>query len=262
MAPKASATGSARSPAPKRARSGKGQPRIDAQPVLILHQYAYRETSRLLDIFSRDHGRLTVVARGAQRPGSQLRGVLMAFQPLLLSWFGGGEVKTLHAADWQGGLTQPVGLPLLCGFYINELLMRLLPREDPHPHLFAAYFDAVRQLSVLPADSGPQVEPVLRGFELSLLQLLGYGLNFTHESGGAPIVIGRHYAFVGGQGFFAANADQGRFDGEVLLALAEGQLSSERVLAQAKLLMRQALANVLGDIPLHTRQLLLDLQRL
>ncbi|GAB7128360.1 DNA repair protein RecO [Silvimonas sp. JCM 19000] len=246
----------------KRPRSGKSQPRIDAQPVFILHQYAYRETSRLLDIFSRDHGRLTVVARGAQRPGSQLRGVLMAFQPLLLSWFGGGEVKTLHAADWQGGLAHPVGSPLLCGFYINELLMRLLPREDPHPHLFAAYYEAVRQLSVLPTDAGAQVEPILRGFELALLSGLGYGLDFAHEVNGQAVLATRQYAFVGGQGFFAAAPGQGRFDGEVLLELASGKVNGERTLAQAKLLMRQALGSVLGEQPLHTRQLLLDLQRL
>ncbi|MBM5575512.1 DNA repair protein RecO [Deefgea sp. CFH1-16] len=90
--------------------------RINLQPAFVLHQYAYRETSRLLDVFSRDHGRVTLYARGVQRPGSQIRSVLLGFQPLLLSWFGGGDLKTLHAAQWQPGLPQLSGLPLLCVF--------------------------------------------------------------------------------------------------------------------------------------------------
>ncbi|MDR3428336.1 MULTISPECIES: DNA repair protein RecO [Silvimonas] len=250
------------SSAVKRSRGGKSQPRVDAQPAFILHQYAWRETSRLLEVFSRDHGRISIVARGAQRAGSQLRGALLAFQPLLISWFGGGDVKTLHAADWQGGIAQPTGLPLLCGFYLNELLVRLMPREEPQPALFAAYFEAIRQLAALPSAAGSEVEPILRGFELALLAELGYGLELERDIQGAPIAAGRSYDYIANQGLVDAGGQGGRLDGEVLLALRQGKLDDERALAQTKLLMRQALAAALGDTPLHTRQLLLDLQRL
>lgn len=251
-------------PAPKvsRTRGGKGQPRVDTQPAFILHQYAWRETSRLIEVFSRDHGRVSIAARGVQRPGSQLRGTLLAFQPLLMSWFGGTDVKTLHAAEWQGGIAQPSGLPLLCGFYLNELLVRLLPREEPQPRLFTAYYEAVRDLSALPAAAGNAVEPILRGFELALLSELGYGVDLAHDVTGAAVVPDQQYDFVAGQGLIVADSRGGRFDGDVMQALAKGLLADERALAQGKLLMRQALTVALGDAPLHTRQLLLDLQRI
>ncbi|GGP19820.1 DNA repair protein RecO [Silvimonas iriomotensis] len=245
-----------------RTRGGKGQPRVDTQPVFILHQYAWRETSRLIEVFSRDYGRVSIAARGVQRPGSQLRGTLLAFQPLLMSWFGGADVKTLHAAEWQGGMTQPAGLSLLCGFYLNELLVRLMPREEPQPALFAAYFEAIRDLTSLPVEAGSAVEPILRGFELKLLTELGYGVDLAHDIAGRNIEADQQYDFVAGQGLLLADSGRGRFDGAVLQELAAGRLADERVLAQGKLLMRQALTVALGDAPLHTRQLLLDLQRI
>ena len=103
--------------------------RIDQQPGFVLHSYPYRETSLIVEVFSRDHGRLGLVAKGARRPMSQLRGVLMAFQPLLIDWSGGGEMKTLVRAEWQGGQPLLGGQALLCAYYLNELLMRLLARN-------------------------------------------------------------------------------------------------------------------------------------
>ncbi|AOX99086.1 DNA repair protein RecO [Jeongeupia sp. USM3] len=245
---------------PRRKAAGD-VPRVDAQPAFILHQYAYRETSRLLDVFSRDHGRTMIVARGVQRPGSQLRGSLLAFQPLLLAWFGAGEVKTLHAAEWQGGLPQLTGLPLLCGFYLNELLMKLLPREDAYPALFGAYFDAIRQLGRAGSER-TAVEPVLRGFELTLLRALGYAPTLDRLADGTPLQPGRRYGFDPGLGIVPAGGDQARYDAEALLAIAAGRFDDERMLAQAKPLMRLAFAPLLADTPLHTRQLLIDLQTL
>lgn len=236
------------------------QSRTDAQPAFILHQYPYRETSRLLDVFSRDHGRIMLVARGAQRPGSQLRAVLLGFQPVLVSWFGTGEVKTLHSADWQGGIPQLAGLPLLCGFYLNELLQRMLPRDDPHPLLFAAYFEAVQSLARLADPNG--IEPVLRNFERQLLQETGYGVNWSATDTGEPVSAQSQYSFLPGQGIVPARGDWPRYDGSALLAFAAGDLSAEKTLAQSKLLMRQALTAILGDEPLHTRKLLIDLQKL
>ncbi|MDR3410620.1 MAG: DNA repair protein RecO [Formivibrio sp.] len=235
--------------------------RIDAQPAFVLHQYPYRETSRLLDVFSRDHGRIALVARGAQRPGSQLRAVLLGFQPVILSWFGSGEVKTLHSAEWQSGIPQLSGLPLLCGFYLNELLLRKLPRDDPHTNLFSAYFEAIRDLAKA-LGTGDSVEPVLRNFERQLLQETGYGPNWRVTSSGIPVQAELEYGFLPGQGIIPCRNDLPRYEGGVLLAFADGILPSERALGQTKLLMRQAFSAILGDDPLHTRQLLLDLQKL
>src|SRR5512135_3655302 len=121
--------------------------RIQDELAFVLHSYPFRETSLLLEIFSRNHGRLALVARGARRPRSALRGLLMNFQPLRLSWFGKGEVRTLHGAEWQGGQPQLQGAALLCGFYLNELLLNLLARDDPHEGLFDYYQLALHRLA-------------------------------------------------------------------------------------------------------------------
>jgi DNA repair protein RecO (recombination protein O) len=107
--------------------------KVDGQPAFVLHAYPYSETSLIVDVFSRDHGRVALLARGARRPRSVLRGVLLAFQPLEVGWAGRGEVQTLIKAEWQGGQPLLAGKSLFCGYYLNELLMHLLPREDPMP---------------------------------------------------------------------------------------------------------------------------------
>jgi DNA repair protein RecO (recombination protein O) len=113
--------------------------RRDDQPAFVLHTWPYRETSVIVEAFTPDFGRVAMVARGARRPRSELRGLLQAFQPLLLSWSGQAELKTLIRAEWRGGLPLVRGSALLCGFYLNELLLKLLAREDSHPQLYAAY---------------------------------------------------------------------------------------------------------------------------
>src|SRR5690606_4123828 len=104
-------------------------------PAFLLHSTPYRETSLVVDLFTRDHGRVAAVAKGAKRPRSALRAVLLQFQPLVATWSGNRELRTLTGAEWTGGLPSPQGDALLCAFYLNELMMRLLPREDPHPAL-------------------------------------------------------------------------------------------------------------------------------
>ena len=237
------------------------QARIDAQPAFILHQYAYRETSKLLDVFSRDQGRQVIVARGAQRPGSQLRAVLLGFQPVVLSWFGSGEVKTLHSAEWQGGIPQLSGLPLLCGFYLNELLMRLLPKEEPHTALFVAYFEAIRDLAALPRES-TIVEPILRHFEQQLLNETGYGVQWDQCFDGTPVLSSKQYSFEVGKGLISAQAHLPVYDGQSLLEFSQGKIHADKTLQQVKILMRQAFSTLLGEARLHTRQLLIDLQKL
>src|SRR4249920_914619 len=117
--------------------------RRDDQPAFVLHTFAYRETSVIVEAFTANYGRVALVARGAKRPRSELRGLLQGFQPLLLSWAGQQELKTLIKAEWRGGLALPRGSALLCGFYLNELLLKLLPREDPHPELYDEYHAAL-----------------------------------------------------------------------------------------------------------------------
>jgi len=156
----------------------RAQPlRRDDQPAFVLHTYAYRETSVIVEAFTAEYGRVAVVARGARRPRSDLRGLLQAFQPLLLSWSGQAELKTLLKAEWRGGLPRIGGSALLCGFYLNELLLKLLPREDPHPRLYATYEAALAELA-----AGSDEAPVLRRFELLLLAELGYALPLAREA--------------------------------------------------------------------------------
>jgi DNA repair protein RecO (recombination protein O) len=143
--------------------------RFTDEPAFVLHRYDWSETSLILDVFTRHHGRLAVVAKGAKRPTSQLRPVLLPLQPLLLAWSGTGEVHTLKTAHWRGGHVMPVGEALMAGAYFNEMLMRLLARDDPHPRLFDGYTQAVSYL----AQRGTPDVAVLRAFELLLLREAG-----------------------------------------------------------------------------------------
>src|SRR5262244_4451478 len=165
--------------------------RRDEQPAFVLHTYPYRETSAIVETFTAGYGRVALVARGAKRTRSELRSVLQAFQPLTLSWSGTGELKTLIRAEWRGGLPLVGGSALLCGFYLNELLLKLLAREDPHPRLFADYEAALQELA-----SGAEQAPVLRRFELTLLTELGYALPLVREADtGAPIDPATRYYY-------------------------------------------------------------------
>ncbi|MCX7177548.1 MAG: DNA repair protein RecO, partial [Proteobacteria bacterium] len=162
-----------------------GRQRIDGQVAYILHSYAYSETSLILDVFARDYGRLPLLARGARRPRSALRGVLQAFQPLELGWFGAGEVRTLARAEWLGGMPMLGGTGLMLGYYLNELLMKLLPREDAHAVLFEAYATTLHTLSHGSTSSAA----CLRQFEKALLRELGYGIALEREAVSGEAVL-------------------------------------------------------------------------
>jgi len=238
------------------------RPRREGYPGYLLHTYAYRETSLVAEIYVRELGRVAVIARGARRPRSALRGVLMAFQPLMLSWSGKSELKTLHKAEWQGGYAPLRGLSLICGFYLNELLLKLLPREDPHEELFEAYATALAQL---PATQDHAA--VLRRFERVLLQELGYGLVFDREAvSGAPIVADRRYRYIPDRGpVVAGETDEQsgvELTGKTLMDMAVDQYTDPRTVQQSKVLMRSLINHCLGNQTLHTRQLLRDLQQL
>ncbi|AZY48628.1 DNA repair protein RecO [Bordetella avium] len=145
--------------------------RVHDNRAYMLHATAWRETSLIVQSFSREHGCIALVAKGAKRPYSVLRPVLSAFQPLLMSWSGGGEVKTLIRAEVAG--VHPLGgAALMSAWYMNELLLRLLPREDAHPLLFDAYETALQQLA-----GGTRAAGALRRFEWVLLRETGYGVD-------------------------------------------------------------------------------------
>lgn len=231
--------------------------RVDGETAFILHTRPWRETSLIVDVFSRHHGRLGLVARGARRQSSSLKARLMPFQPLYLAWFGKGGLRTLHAAEWQGGELNLRGHGLMCGFYLNELLLRLLPEGDAHQGLFDHYLTALAGLS-----GATDVEPILRRFELALLSELGYAQPLGHLADGGDIQAGMRYGYVYDVGVVSPRPGEPVYQGRVLLDLAKGELTDAATLAEGKLLMRGLLAHYLGDKPLATRQLLIDLQKL
>ena len=144
--------------------------RIADEPAYVLHRYDWSETSLILEVFTRHHGRVALVAKGAKRPSSSFRPVLLPLQPLSLAFGGDGDIRMLKSAEWIGGHVMPTGEALLSGYYLNELLMRLTARDDPHPHLFEVYAAAVRLL----ASGDPNaLQWALRAFELLLLKNMG-----------------------------------------------------------------------------------------
>jgi DNA repair protein RecO (recombination protein O) len=237
--------------------------RRDDQDAFVLHTYPYRETSLIVEALTADYGRVALVARGAKRPRSELRGILQAFQPLALSFAGAGELKTLLKAEWRGGLPLPTGSALLCGFYLNELLLKLLAREDPHPVLWRDYEVALRSLT---EDSAPAAQAaILRRFELRLLAELGYALALTHDADtGAPIAAGEryHYTFDRGPRRFLAEpgARWPIVRGATLLALAEQRFADSDTAADAKRLMRIVLDHYLDERRIFSRRVVRDLQ--
>lgn len=238
-----------------------GKNRVESESCFILHSHPWKETSLILDVFSREHGRVALVARGARRPHSQLRGLLMAFQPLELSWFGTGEVRTLAKAEWVGGQPLLTGQPLMVGYYLNELLIRLVPRDDGHPVLFDAYAEVVRRLA-----GGPGTPDTvdLRRFELILLRELGYGVQLEHEADtGAEVLPEARYVFAPERGLVRVlQGEEGgpAVSGRTLLALARDDYSDPATLLQARSLMRQLIAHLLGGLPLHSRRVFMDMQ--
>ena len=145
--------------------------RVLDEPAFVLHHYDWSESSRILEVFTRHHGRLALVAKGAKRPTSSLRAVLLPLQPLSLCYGGDAEIRTLKNAEWAGGHVMPRGEALLSGYYLNELLLRLLARDDPHPALFDTYRQTVK---ILASGLDNTIAPLLRAFELLLLRDIGF----------------------------------------------------------------------------------------
>jgi DNA repair protein RecO (recombination protein O) len=232
--------------------------RVELEPAFVLHTRLYRETSLIVEAYGRDTGRVGLIAKGARRPKSALRGPLQSFRPLLLSWSGKGELGLLTGAEPDGFVRPLAGAALFSGLYMNELLMRLMHRHDPHPELFHYYRVAVEALGL-----GQRTEGVLRIFEKHVLESIGYGLVLDRDiASGEPIRgdVSYRYEMERGPTSTALGDEDGdsagvRLAGDTLLSLADGRLESERALDEAKQLMRAALRRYLGDKPLATRSL-------
>lgn len=250
--------------------------RVLLQPGYVLHRRAYRDSSLLVELFTPQFGRVGVIARGARRPASRLHGVLQPFRPLLVSWSGGGELPGLNAAEADGLVSWLMGPALMGGFYLNELLMRLLHRFDPHPKLYDVYHRTLGMLGAIGqnavdgqagrSDAPPaafELERRLRIFEKTLLEEIGYGLVLEHEADGEqPIEAQQMYVYHLMRGPVRLNSDGAAtisnsltIRGQSLLDLARGRLDDGVSLREAKRLMRAALAAQLGERPLASRRL-------
>ena len=246
--------------APNAARRRPSETRVEQQPAFVLHSYPWRETSLIVEVLTRDFGRMALVARGAKRRTSQLRGLLSPFSALALAWSGRGEVKTLIRAEWTGGLVPLRGDALLAGFYVNELIVRLLARADAHPGLFAVY---MRTLRALAADEGG-LGAALRAFEFELLREIGYLPSLDVCADGRTVEAAVRYRVDPQRGLVRNDGPLDGFgvSGTTALAMAAGEFATPNVLQEAKSMLGQIIRYHLEGRPLNTRRILQDLREL
>ncbi|MDP1664612.1 MAG: DNA repair protein RecO [Methylobacter sp.] len=213
------------------------------QPAFILQHRKYRETSLIVDVLTRDFGRISLLAKGVRKTKSKTAGMLQPFIPLLISYFGKAELKMLTDVEMIQPISEIKGLALYCGFYINELVVCFLHQYDPHPEVFGYYGECLSCLS-----DGSAVEAALRQFELNLMECTGYGLQLEYDDNQRPVEPLKKYDFNVGQGL--VEAVDGQFSGQTLLALSSRKLTDPQVLSEAKILMRTVI-----DAYLQGRQL-------
>lgn len=236
--------------------------RIQQQPVFIIHHHDYSETSLLLELLTRDYGRVGVIAKGARRSRSGKRALLNPFSPLLLSWSGRGELGVVTEIESNG---LPLGLKgesIYCGFYLNELMLRLLHRHDAHEALFNGYQRCLQTLQ-----TGQVNDAALRAFEVLMLQELGYGLVLDHNTAdNMTIQPDLRYEYIADSGPRPLNAGEVavrgvEVHGTTLLALAAGDMGEADTLRELKILMRYVLKRHLGDRPLNSRKLMQSMKQ-
>jgi DNA repair protein RecO (recombination protein O) len=232
--------------------------RVALTPGYLLHHRPWRDTSRILEVLTREHGRLTVFARGVRGPGAKLAPVLQPFQLLLLSWSGRGEAPQLTGAERDASAASLPQDRLLAAFYLNELLLKLTTPHDPLPELFDHYHGTLGELR-----SGAPLEPALRVFEKRLLEVLGYGLDLSAEArSGLPLEPGAYYDFHPGVGLLPARGTAASaLCGHSLLSLARETLHDARELEDARRLLQAALGACLEGRPLTTRQVARAMKR-
>jgi DNA repair protein RecO (recombination protein O) len=244
--------------------------RVSDEPAYVLHSHDWSEASLVLEVWSRHAGRVALVAKGVKRPSSQFRPVLLPLQPLRLSWGGDAEVRTLKAAQWQGGHVMPTGDALLAGSYLNELVLRLLPRDDPHPRLFDQFGLAVQLLATQPDAQAP----VLRAFELLLLREMGLLPSLQQEGASLQALQPQaRYHLVPETGLSQMTDPEGvGLTGAFWLALAQRLdeaaplVSALPICAEGGAVLRRQLLQLLhyhsGVRVFRTRQLMRDVQAL
>lgn len=245
--------------------------RISDEPAYVLHRYDWSESSLILEVFTRQQGRVALVARGAKKPSSSFRPILLPLQPLHLAFGGDAEIRTLKSAEWQGGHVMPTGDGLLSGYYLNELLMRLLARDDPHPALFDAYATTVQLVASQSADT---LQLALRAFELRLLRDIGLLPALDMETATlVPLEPHTPYVLVAESGLRQAQGDdRNSLPGEQWLVLQQSLVDQAAFsdtlracipAAQAlKTQLRALLHYHCGVKVLKTRQMMIDLQNL
>lgn len=233
--------------------------KIQLQPAFVLHSRDYRNSSMLVEILSLNHGRLAMVARGAKTGKHRAAALLQPFRPVLLSWSGKSELKTLTAVEEDHSCHIKLsGSLLISAYYVNELMMRLLHQHEEHNRLFQIYKDTLVALSAC-QHTVASIEPVLRVFEKKLLEELGYGLILDADVlSGEPVQPGYDYAYILNQGPQRCNNDMPggpRISGAALISLKNEQFSHTEELSACKRLMRAILRDLLGDKPLYSRSL-------
>jgi DNA repair protein RecO (recombination protein O) len=247
--------------------------RISDEPAFVLHRYDWSESSLILEVFTRQHGRVALVAKGAKKPSSNFRPVLLPLQLLRLAFSSDGEIRTLKDAEWAGGQVMPTGDALLSGYYLNELLLRLLARDDPHPALFDVYQSTVQ---VLASEHVQALQPALRAFELLVLRLTGHLPALDAQTlAMAPLQPQGRYSLVPEGGLVQARFDadeRASLPGERWVAL-EASLNdaapfhatlreAAASMNELKPQLRALLHYHCGVSTLRTRQLMMDLQSL
>jgi len=229
--------------------------KVDLHPGFILHRRPYRETSMLLDVFSRDYGRVGLIAKGAKRKHSVVAGLLQPFQRLQIAWSGKGELMTMTAVEPDTIAYSLKNKKFIAGFYVNELIIRMLHQHEAHMDLFFAY-DAT--LSAL-ADPERNEQETLRIFEKRLLKSIGYGLVLDHDvQSGCVIELDSEYYYRADQGPIQntpATSDYIRISGQTLSAIDKECMNTEKILREAKQLMRYVLQKHLGSRPLASKKL-------
>ena len=245
--------------------------RIANEPAFVLHSYAWSESSLILEVFTRNHGRIALVAKGAKKPSSGFRPILLPLQPLHLAFGGDAEIRTLKSAEWMGGHVMPGGDALMSGYYINELLLKMLARDDAHPRLFDVYADVVE---VLAGAHGEALQPALRAFELMLLREIGLLPALSLQTMTlAPVVATARYCLVPEGGLRqSSEADRHALSGEEWLALQAALADNApfmrtlRACAQVMDALKPQLRTLLnyhcGVETFKTRQMMVELQNL
>lgn len=231
--------------------------RESLQLAYVLHTRPYRDSSLLVELFTKDKGRLTAIAKGGRRPTSLFKNALQLFQPILVAWRGKHDLVTLTHAEVAEFLPRLLGERCWCGMYLNELLLYLIERQDPYPQLFQLYYQTIIALA-----ENKTIESVLRYFEKSLLAEIGYGLELRYDKKGLPIEENSFYQFTGDKDAFlfqkmTENAQNRRncYQGKSLLALYKEEMHDAMSLQDAKQLLRQAIIPLLGHRTLKSREL-------